>query len=381
MRTASDLADWWDQQHKISQAALDEFVDENPGLFGVVVATAAATAMELGKGTVDVLRLGEGLASGTASGVGTDALRALSIVGTVGKGAKIIKEVVGRSRMMQLIIDPGGRAASLGGGGRCVYVSATQALRQTGQKAYASVEALGGELGLGLEEMGSSNGGALRAMMMKLKAAVGPSIKVTDWKQIEKAVPRDGSVFSFGLSFKPSGGHRLYAFRDAFGKVRIMDRGGKGNLPVVLDSLEEVLKRYGKTGVAQFNESFVIKDLFLKFVGPKGLATLVMEVLATTVGDSEATAQMFEEFKEEKKSGVGPKRATMRLDPILIQAGEPLPGGTYTVKRGDSLSKIAQRAYGDMMKYPQIYAANRKTIGPNVNLIEPGQVLFIPVLG
>ncbi len=384
MRTASDLADWWDHQHEISKAALDEFVDENPGLFGVVLATAAATAMEVGKGTVDVLRIGEGLASGTAVGVGTDALRALSIIGTVGKGAKIIKEVVGRSRMMQLIIDPGGRAASLGGGGRCVYVSATQALRQTGQKAYVSVEALGKDLGLGLglelEQMGTSNGGALRAMMLKLKAAVGPSIKVTDWKQIEKAVPRDGSVFSFGLSFKPAGGHRLYAFRDAFGKVRIMDRGGKGNLPVVLDSLEDVLKRYGKIGIAQFNESFVIKDLFLKFVGPKGLATLVMEVLATTVGDAETTAQIFEEFKEEKKSGIPRRRATMRMDPVMIQAGEPLPGANYTVKHGDSLSKIARRAYGDMMKYPLIYMANRNTIGPNVNLIEPGQVLFIPML-
>ena len=66
MRTASDIADWWDKQHAISNKALDEFVDENPGVFGIVVATAVATAMDVGKGTVDVLRLGEGAAEGTA---------------------------------------------------------------------------------------------------------------------------------------------------------------------------------------------------------------------------------------------------------------------------------------------------------------------------
>jgi len=380
MRTASDLADWWDKQHAMSPKELDAFVDENPGLFGVVLATAVATAMEVGKGTVDVLRIGEGLAEGGVSGVGKDALRALSIVGTVGKGAKIIKEVVGRSRMMKLIVDPGGRAADLGGGGRCVYVSATQALRQTGQKAYASVDDLAKELGMHLDEMGTSNGGALRAMLLKLKASVGPSLKFKDWKEIEKAVPRDGSVLSFGLGFLPQGGHRLYAFRDALGRVRIMDRGGKGKLPVILDDMEAVLKLYKKTGVSRYNESFVIKDLFLKFVGPKGLATLAMEVLATTTGDVETTEEMFEAFKADKKGEAPRKQARIQLDPAYIKAGEPLPGGIYVVKRGDSLSKIAERAYGNMMKYPVIYMANKSKIGPNPNLIQPGQELWIPEL-
>src|SRR5687768_14299403 len=106
MRTASDIADWWDKEHAKSQKALDDFVDEYPGFFGVVIATAAATAMELGKGTVDVLRLGTGVAEGTVGGVAQDGLRALSIVGTVGKGVKVVKESISRSRMLQLIVDP-----------------------------------------------------------------------------------------------------------------------------------------------------------------------------------------------------------------------------------------------------------------------------------
>ncbi len=49
----------------------------------------------------------------------------------------------------------------------------------------------------------------------------------------------------------------------------------------------------------------------------------------------------------------------------------------YTVKSGDSLSKIAKNYYGNAMKYPVIFEANREVI-KDANLIYPGQVLRIP---
>lgn len=49
----------------------------------------------------------------------------------------------------------------------------------------------------------------------------------------------------------------------------------------------------------------------------------------------------------------------------------------YTVKAGDSLSKIAQREYGDGSKWRAIYEANRGTI-TDPDLIHPGQELTIP---
>ena len=52
---------------------------------------------------------------------------------------------------------------------------------------------------------------------------------------------------------------------------------------------------------------------------------------------------------------------------------------TYTVQRGDSLSKIAQDQYGDGKKWKAIYEANRDQIN-NPDLIHPGQVLKIPSL-
>lgn len=49
----------------------------------------------------------------------------------------------------------------------------------------------------------------------------------------------------------------------------------------------------------------------------------------------------------------------------------------YEVKKGDSLSKIAKEHYGDMMKYPIIFEANKPML-TDPDLIYPGQVLRIP---
>ena len=55
--------------------------------------------------------------------------------------------------------------------------------------------------------------------------------------------------------------------------------------------------------------------------------------------------------------------------------GDKITGETYTVTEGDWLSKIAGRAYGDIMMYQKIAAANNIS---NPDLIEPGMVLKIP---
>jgi nucleoid-associated protein YgaU len=59
---------------------------------------------------------------------------------------------------------------------------------------------------------------------------------------------------------------------------------------------------------------------------------------------------------------------------------EPEPEADfYEVKKGDSLSKIAKVYYGDPLKYPVIFEANKPML-KNVDLIYPGQVLRIPKL-
>lgn len=50
---------------------------------------------------------------------------------------------------------------------------------------------------------------------------------------------------------------------------------------------------------------------------------------------------------------------------------------SYTVQKGDSLSKIAKHFYGDASKWKKIHAANADKI-PNPDLIHPGLQLTIP---
>ena len=56
----------------------------------------------------------------------------------------------------------------------------------------------------------------------------------------------------------------------------------------------------------------------------------------------------------------------------------PAPATTYyTIESGDTLSKIAQRHYGDPQKYHEIFEANREVI-QDPDKIYPGQKIRLP---
>jgi len=58
-------------------------------------------------------------------------------------------------------------------------------------------------------------------------------------------------------------------------------------------------------------------------------------------------------------------------------AAQPPGGRTYTVKSGDTLSKIAKEHYGNANQYNKIFEANRDQLS-DADKIKPGQVLKIP---
>jgi LysM domain len=58
----------------------------------------------------------------------------------------------------------------------------------------------------------------------------------------------------------------------------------------------------------------------------------------------------------------------------------PTPGSNYTVQANDTLSSIAQQAYGNANDWQKIYDANKQVIGNDPNLLRPGEVIFIPTL-
>ena len=55
----------------------------------------------------------------------------------------------------------------------------------------------------------------------------------------------------------------------------------------------------------------------------------------------------------------------------------PASPRSYTVQKGDTLSSIAKRYYGDANQWRKIYEANREFI-KNPDLIYPGQTFVIP---
>jgi nucleoid-associated protein YgaU len=74
-------------------------------------------------------------------------------------------------------------------------------------------------------------------------------------------------------------------------------------------------------------------------------------------------------------SSTAPKPAPA---PGSVPAGDaPLAPRTYTVVKGDTLSKIAKQFYGDANKWRRIHEANRDVI-KDPDRIFPGQVFKIP---
>ena len=98
---------------------------------------------------------------------------------------------------------------------------------------------------------------------------------------------------------------------------------------------------------------------------------------------------IFDKFKKDDKPESKPDFSNVRsggsstapAPPVMPEPTSPVGGGgsgkTYVVVKGDSLSKIAKREYGDANKWRTIHEANKDLIS-DPDLIYPGQELKIP---
>ena len=57
-----------------------------------------------------------------------------------------------------------------------------------------------------------------------------------------------------------------------------------------------------------------------------------------------------------------------------------IPGSSYTVVRGDSLSRIAKKQYRDGNLWQIIYRENQTVLKNNANRLVPGMKLVIPAV-
>lgn len=115
--------------------------------------------------------------------------------------------------------------------------------------------------------------------------------------------------------------------------------------------------------------------------GISGMPAMLMAITSMTVtlkeGDPDpwVSVSLTEYRKIEAK-----KSKTRRSAKASTAISGNKGGGTYIVKKGDCLSRIAKKTYGSSSKWRAIYTANRKVIGKNPNLIFPGQKLTLPKL-
>ncbi len=69
--------------------------------------------------------------------------------------------------------------------------------------------------------------------------------------------------------------------------------------------------------------------------------------------------------------------AEVTIDPNAAKESAQAGGKTYTVKAGDTLSKIAKEQLGDGSDYMKIFNANKDQL-TDPDKIKPGQVLKLP---
>ncbi len=115
----------------------------------------------------------------------------------------------------------------------------------------------------------------------------------------------------------------------------------------------------------------------VKMIGELGLGVEELNIRVdddtVTVGGTAAT----QEDREKIVLAVGNVAGIARVDDQMEVAA---PKATfYTVQSGDTLSKIAKEHYGDAMKYPVIFEANKPML-EHPDKIYPGQQLRIPPL-
>jgi nucleoid-associated protein YgaU len=110
---------------------------------------------------------------------------------------------------------------------------------------------------------------------------------------------------------------------------------------------------------------------------------LEIEEMRITYDDGVATIRgtcPSQEAREKIILAVGNVAGVAQVDDqIGVEAPEP-EAQFHTVESGDTLSKIAKNFYGDAMKYPVIFEANKPMLS-DPDKIYPGQVLRIPPLG
>ncbi len=114
------------------------------------------------------------------------------------------------------------------------------------------------------------------------------------------------------------------------------------------------------------------KELAKHGLNADGLDIAVDGDKVTVKGNAASTADA-----EKIAIAIGNTQGVASVDNQLSAATTEEESNFYTVKSGDTLSKISKDQYGDANQYQKIFEANRPMLS-HPDKIYPGQVLRIP---
>lgn len=127
----------------------------------------------------------------------------------------------------------------------------------------------------------------------------------------------------------------------------------------------------------KFNENQ--KEAITDHLKELGIAADGLEIKVENDEVTVAGELATQEAKEKVLLAIGNTRGVAQISDNLVVNESAAESVLYTVKSGDTLSKIAKEHYGDAMKYPVIFDANKPML-KDPDRIYPGQVLRIPSL-
>jgi len=132
----------------------------------------------------------------------------------------------------------------------------------------------------------------------------------------------------------------------------------------------------------------LVNDVQAASLNPETLAAeikrhgfLVQDLGITSAGGKVTVAGKVssQELREKVVLALGNVNGVGQIDDRLIVEKPEPESQFYTVKKGDTLSKISKEFYGNPMKYMLIFEANKPML-ENPDKIYPGQALRIPKL-
>lgn len=145
------------------------------------------------------------------------------------------------------------------------------------------------------------------------------------------------------------------------------------NIPDPQEALEKILKWISlKQPVTFIISNTPVNDVF-------NILNIDYSYSGGSIGDIDIELHL-RRHKSVEVYKVGESRTTLQsaTNQKRIDTKATAKVKKYTVKKGDNLSTIAQKLYGDSRKWQDIYNANKKIIGNNPTKLREGMELIIP---